>query len=88
MKIEAKLAELGLVLPEPLVQPPGARLPFPWVRIRGQRAFISSGYSAGGSQQQCVVLVAVGGQRELRLQGGTGLSPDRSLVRGRISLAE
>jgi hypothetical protein len=40
MKIEAKLAELGLVLPEPLVQPPGARLPFPWVRIRGQRAFI------------------------------------------------
>jgi enamine deaminase RidA (YjgF/YER057c/UK114 family) len=45
MKIEAKLAELGLVLPEPLVQPPGARLPFPWVRLRGQRAFIS-GHSA------------------------------------------
>ncbi|HYL42437.1 MAG TPA: RidA family protein [Ktedonobacteraceae bacterium] len=51
MKIEAKLAELGLVLPEPLVQPPGARLPFPWVRIRGQRAFISghSGQLPDGS---------------------------------------
>ena len=41
MKIEARLEELGLILPEPLVLPPGARLPFPWVRVRGNRAFIS-----------------------------------------------
>src|SRR5260370_32893478 len=41
MKIEARLEELGLILPEPLVLPPGARLPFPWVRVRGKRAFIS-----------------------------------------------
>ncbi|MDQ2902848.1 MAG: RidA family protein [Chloroflexota bacterium] len=41
MKIEERLAELGLILPEPLVMPPGLRLSFPWVRVRGPRAFIS-----------------------------------------------
>lgn len=41
MEIEAKLAALGLVLPEPLKAPPGMRLPFAPVRIRGNRAYIS-----------------------------------------------
>jgi hypothetical protein len=41
MKIEARLEELGLILPEPMLLPPGARLPFPWVRVRGTRAYIS-----------------------------------------------
>lgn len=41
MKIEAKLAERGLVLPEPMKAPPGVRLPFAWVRVHGTRAFIS-----------------------------------------------
>ena len=41
MHIEAKLAALGLVLPEPLKLPPGMRLPFSWVRIRGNKAYIS-----------------------------------------------
>lgn len=40
-KIEAKLDELGLVLPEPLVLPAGMALPFPWVRLRGNRVFVS-----------------------------------------------
>ena len=40
-QIESKLNELGLVLPEPLVLPPGVTIPFPWVRIHGNRAFIS-----------------------------------------------
>ena len=40
-KIEARLAELGLVLPEPLKTPPGMVLPFPWVNVRGDRVFIS-----------------------------------------------
>ena len=40
-KIESKLHELGLVLPTPLILPPGATLPFPWVRVHGSRAFIS-----------------------------------------------
>src|SRR5450755_3299102 len=40
-KIEARLHELGLVLPEPLKLPPGVVLPFPWVRVHGNRVFIS-----------------------------------------------
>jgi enamine deaminase RidA (YjgF/YER057c/UK114 family) len=39
--IENRLAELGLVLPEPMRLPPGTVLPFPWVRVRGGRAFVS-----------------------------------------------
>jgi enamine deaminase RidA (YjgF/YER057c/UK114 family) len=40
-RIEAKLKEMGLELPEPFKVPEGVRLPFSWVRIRGNRAFIS-----------------------------------------------
>lgn len=40
-KIEAKLAERGLVLPQPLKLPPGMVLPFPEVNLRGNRAFVS-----------------------------------------------
>lgn len=40
-QIEAKLQEMGLVLPKPLQVPPGLRMPFAWVRVRGRRAFIS-----------------------------------------------
>jgi enamine deaminase RidA (YjgF/YER057c/UK114 family) len=40
-RIEAKIAELSLTLPEPLQPPPGVMLPFAWVRIRGNRAYIS-----------------------------------------------
>lgn len=39
--IEDRLASLGIALPAPLKLPPGASLPFPWVRVVGQRAFIS-----------------------------------------------
>jgi enamine deaminase RidA (YjgF/YER057c/UK114 family) len=39
--IEAKLEELGLVLPQPLQYPPGMGMPFAWVRVRDNRAFIS-----------------------------------------------
>ena len=40
-KIEARLAELGLLLPAPLRLAEGVRLPFPWVNVRGDVAFIS-----------------------------------------------
>lgn len=40
-KIEDKLQQLGLVLPAPLQPPSGIRLPFSWVRIAGNRAYIS-----------------------------------------------
>ncbi|HLX59588.1 MAG TPA: RidA family protein [Ktedonobacteraceae bacterium] len=41
MKIEAKLEELGLVLPESLKSPAGLKLPFAYVRVRGNRAYIA-----------------------------------------------
>lgn len=40
-KIEAKLSALGLVLPAPVKPPPGVLLPFQFVRLVGNRAFIS-----------------------------------------------
>ena len=40
-RIEEKLHERGLVLPAPLKLPAGVALPFPWVRVHGDRAYIS-----------------------------------------------
>lgn len=39
--IESRLQALGLRLPAPLQLPPGAKLPFPWVRVIGERALFS-----------------------------------------------
>jgi enamine deaminase RidA (YjgF/YER057c/UK114 family) len=39
--VEAKLQQLGLTLPEPMKLPPGVTLPFPWVRVRSDRAYVS-----------------------------------------------
>ena len=41
MRIEAKLKELGLVLPEAYKPAQGLQLPFTWVRVRGNRAYIA-----------------------------------------------
>jgi YjgF/chorismate_mutase-like putative endoribonuclease len=41
MHVEARLQQLGLALPGPVILPPGARLPFAFVRVRGERAFVS-----------------------------------------------
>ena len=41
MQIEAKLEALGLVLPAPVKTPPDVRLPFAFVRVHGNRAYIS-----------------------------------------------
>jgi enamine deaminase RidA (YjgF/YER057c/UK114 family) len=40
MKVEAKLDELGLTLPQAMTVP-GMRLPFAPVRVRGSRAYVS-----------------------------------------------
>ncbi len=40
-QVEARLEELGLVLPERLKAAPGLRLPFSWVRVRSDRAYVS-----------------------------------------------
>ncbi len=39
--IEQRLAAMGLELPEPLKVREGLRMPFAWVRVRGNRADIS-----------------------------------------------
>jgi enamine deaminase RidA (YjgF/YER057c/UK114 family) len=39
--IASRLVALGLTLPAPLQMPPGATLPFPWVRVVGTRALFS-----------------------------------------------
>jgi enamine deaminase RidA (YjgF/YER057c/UK114 family) len=39
-RIEQRLHDLGLTLPEPLPAP-ATPLPFPWVRLRGDRAYVS-----------------------------------------------
>src|SRR5947208_12550612 len=41
MDIEARLAALGLTLPPPVVIAPHIRLPFAFVRVSGNRAYIS-----------------------------------------------
>ena len=41
MHIEARLQQLGLALPAPIVPPAGVRLPFAFVRVRGTRVFVS-----------------------------------------------
>ncbi len=41
MRIEERLDELGLVLPAQPVMPTGVEIPFAWVRVHGNRAYIS-----------------------------------------------
>ena len=40
-KIEQRLSALGLILPPPIKPPAGVLLPFQFVRLVGQRAFVS-----------------------------------------------
>jgi len=41
MHIEARLQQLGLTLPAPVNPPAGVRFPFAFVRVRGDREFVS-----------------------------------------------
>ena len=41
MNVEARLRELGLELPSLIQLPPEVRAPFSWVRLYGDRAYIS-----------------------------------------------
>jgi enamine deaminase RidA (YjgF/YER057c/UK114 family) len=40
-EVEAKLEELGMVLPEPVRPPAGVRLPFSLARVSGNRVYLS-----------------------------------------------
>jgi enamine deaminase RidA (YjgF/YER057c/UK114 family) len=83
--IEAKLQALGLVLPEPLILPPGIVLPFPWVRVHGNRVYVSGHAAQNPDGSLAAPLGKVGldvsleqGQRAARL---TALSILASLKR-------
>jgi enamine deaminase RidA (YjgF/YER057c/UK114 family) len=41
MEIEPRLDAMGLRLPDSMKSPPGLKIPFAWVRVRGSRAFVS-----------------------------------------------
>lgn len=40
-RIEERLKERGLILPEPMKIPAGLRMPFAWVKVRANRAYVS-----------------------------------------------
>lgn len=40
-RIDTRLDELGLVLPQPAAPPPGYEFSFEWARVRGRRVFVS-----------------------------------------------
>lgn len=51
MNTERRLEELGLTLPAAAALPPGVEIPFAWVRVHDNRAFVSGhgAFSADGS---------------------------------------
>jgi enamine deaminase RidA (YjgF/YER057c/UK114 family) len=83
--VEARLAELGLVLPRPLKAPAGVVLPFQFVRVVGSRAFISGHGPSKADGSLAGPLGKVG--RELTVEQGyeaarlTGLAVLGSLQR-------
>jgi enamine deaminase RidA (YjgF/YER057c/UK114 family) len=75
MRIEQRLAELGLELPAPMETPPGLVLPFPWVRLWGGRAYIS-GHGP---------LLPDGGLWPTRGKVGAGLTEDQAYAAARAT---
>lgn len=67
-RVEERLAALGLVLPEPLRAPDGARLPFSFVRRVGRRAIVSGHGPQNADGSVARPLGKVG--RELTLEQG------------------
>lgn len=41
MTPDERIQALGLVLPAPIKVPPNVQIPFSWVRVRGDRAYVS-----------------------------------------------
>ena len=67
-QIEAKLAALGLVLPPPLKPPAEVVLPFRFVRVAGDRAFVSGHGPQAADGSVAAPLGKLG--RELTLEQG------------------
>ncbi|KGM33292.1 RidA family protein [Inquilinus limosus] len=67
-EVEARLSALGLQLPAPIQLPPGVTLSFPWVRIHGDRAFVS-GHGALAPDGALAPLLGKVGQELTEEQG-------------------
>lgn len=84
-KAEARLKEMGLVLPEQLQVPEGVVLPFPWVNVRGNRAFVSGHGAQEPDGSLSMPLGQVGSEVSVKdaniLAGKTALSILGSLKR-------
>ena len=74
-RIEAKLAELGLALPEPMQAPAGAKLPYVSVRIRGNRAYVA-GHGPTNVD---------GSLAEPRGKVGAGVTPEQGYAAARLT---
>jgi enamine deaminase RidA (YjgF/YER057c/UK114 family) len=85
VRIRDRIRELGLTLPPPLVLPPGTTLPFPWVRVHGNRAFVSGHGPTEADGTLALPLGKVGREVTLeqaeRAAGLTGLAILGSLER-------
>lgn len=68
MSIDARLRELGFMLPEAFRGPAGARYPFSWVRVRGDRAYVSGHLPLQPDGSLAVPLGKVG--KDLSLEEG------------------
>lgn len=73
--IDDRLHSLGLALPEPLRLPPGAALPFPWVRVVGNRALVSGHGPTDADGSLALPLGKVGAQ----------VSPEQACAAARLT---
>ena len=74
VRVEAKLEELGLALPEPMRIPPDVRLPFAFARVYGRRVYI-----AGHGPQ------APDGSFAFRGKVGSDVSTEEAYVAARLT---
>ena len=72
-RVDERLAELGLDLPAPPTAPPGVDLPFKWVRVSGDHAYVSGHGPLDGGE----VLV--------RGKVGADVSPERGYEAARLT---
>jgi enamine deaminase RidA (YjgF/YER057c/UK114 family) len=75
MTVEDRLRALGLALPEPTKAPPGAKLPFVWVRIVGDRGLVSG---HGPTNPDGTLAAPLG-------KVGTGVSPEQGYAAARLT---
>ena len=88
MSAEQQLKKLGIVLPAPLQLPPGARLPFAPVRVRGNRAYVSGHGPLDADGKICGPFGKVGGGvRDGTIAEVSGVvSPEQAAIAARLTM--